>query len=249
MVAIASVLTPLVYFGIVLAVTWVAAHVGSSLMGRQMSRSTPAVAVLARRAVWLLVWSVGVIFGLQVLGLDAIVLLVFVAIFGAGVIVSLRNPIENMGSRYFTDVYVPFRVGDSISVKGFSGKVIEMNTISTVVLDDQNHLVSIPNTTFMHEIAVNVTPRAWKELVVPVVVGNDIDLAEFESEVMKSLGKLQAHFDKRFPPVFTLKSKGAQSTELTLLLYIQSPEERDVMLAEVNKRITATIDSIRKTKK
>lgn len=249
MVDIVSYLTLLIYFGAVLVVTWVAAHLGSSLIGRQMSQSTPAVVVQARRAVWLLIWSVGVIFGLEVLGLNAEVLLVFVALLGAGVIVSLRNPIENMGSRYFTDVYVPFRVGDSVSVKGFTGKVIEMNSISTVILDDQNHLVSIPNTTFMHEVVVNVTPRAWKELVVPVVVGSDVDLAEFESEVMKSLGKLQVHLDKRFPPMFTVKTRGAQSTELTLLLYIQSPEERDVMLAEVNKRITATVESIRKTKR
>lgn len=249
MVDILTLLTTLVYFAIVILITWAVAHFTSTLTGRMMARSTPAVAVQARRVAWLVVWPIGIIFGLGVLGLNAEILLVFVALLGAGAIVSLRKPLENMGSRYFTDVYVPFRVGDSISIHGHTGKVIEMNSISTVVLDDQNHLVSIPNTTFMEDVVVNVTPRAWKELVVPVVVGNDIDMATFESEVMKSLGKLQLHLDKRFPPVLTTKSKGAQSTELTLLLYIQSPEERDTMLAEVNKRITETVASIKKAKK
>lgn len=246
---ILAVLTPPIYFAVVILLTWLVARFASSLVGRVMNRSTPAVAIQARRAVWLLVWAIGLILGTEVLGLNAEILLVFVALLGIGVIVTLRKPLENIGARYFTDVYVPFRVGDSISFQGHTGKVIEMNSISTVILDEQNRLVSVPNSLFMGEVVANVTPQAWKELVVPVVIGNDIDLATFESEVIRSLGKLQLHLDKRFPPVLTTKSKSSQSTELTLLLYIQSPEERDTMLTEVNKRITDTIESIRRSKK
>jgi small-conductance mechanosensitive channel len=245
---ILGVLTPLIYFAVVILLTWLVARFASGLIGRIMSRSTPAVALQAQRAIWVLVWAVGLILAIEMLGLYAEILLVFVALLGIGVIVTLRKPLENMGARYFTDVYVPFRVGDSISIQGHTGKVIEMNAISTVILDEKNHLVSIPNTSFMEEVAVNVTPQAWKELVVPIVIGNDIDLATFESEVLRSLGKLQLHLDKRFPPVLTTKSRSAQSAELTLRLYIKSPEERDTMLTEVNKRITEVIESIRKSK-
>ncbi|MDG7009870.1 MAG: mechanosensitive ion channel [Nitrososphaerota archaeon] len=248
MVNVVALLTPELYFVAIILATWIVARVMTSITGRVMSSSTPAVTVQTRRAVKLLVWSVGAILGLGVLGFNTEILTVIVALLGAGVIMTFRKPLENMGSKYFTDVYVPFRLGDSVSVGGHTGKVIEMNSISVVILDAENRLVSVPNTVFMEREVVNVTPRAWKELVIPVTVGNEVDLATFESEVMKSLDKLWLHLDKRFPPVLTTKSKGAQSTELTVLVYIQSPEERDMMLAEVNKRITETINSIRKAK-
>jgi len=93
---------------------------------------------------------------------------------------------------------------------------------------------------------VNTTPQAWRKVDIPIVIGNDVDFPVFESEVLKSVSKLRLHLDKRFPPVIT-RYQGAQSTELTLALTILRPEDRDTMVAEVNKRITAIIDAMGKS--
>jgi hypothetical protein len=86
-------------------------------------------------------------------------------------------------------------------------------------------------------------------VIIPITIGSDIDLAEFESDVLKSVSKLKLHLDKRFPPVLTTKTRSPQSTELTLTVMLRRPEQRDAIVAEVNNRVTEIIESIKRTKK
>ena len=244
-----QLLTPLVYFLIIIPVTWLVARLASIVIGRVMRQSMPLVAVEAQRLAWLLVWLIGSIIAVEQLGIPSEILLLMVGLFGAGVIVAIREPLENIGARYFTDVYLTFKVGDSISVQDHSGKVIEVNSISTILLADNNQLVSIPNSAFMRQVVVNTTPQAWKEVIIPITVGNDVDLAAFESALLKSCGKLKLHFDRRYPPVLTTKSRNPQSTELTLTAMIRRPEERDEIAIELKRRITETMETMRRTKK
>ena len=239
-------LLPLVYFIVVILVTWVAARFVSGLLGRLTNQTIPMVASQVKQIGWILIWLVGLILAIGVLGVNSEILLLITGLFGIGVIVTLRDPLENIGSKYFSDVYIPFNVGDTIFIQSHLGKVVEINPISTVILDKDYNLVSIPNTILMNEVVVNTTPQAWRKVNIPIVIGNDVDFPVFESEVLKSVSKLRLHLDKRFPPVIT-RSQEAQSTELTLALTILRPEDRDTMVAEVNKRITAIIDAMGKS--
>jgi small conductance mechanosensitive channel len=156
----------------------------------------------------------------------------------------LREPLSNYGAKYFTDIYTPFKVGDSIQVHGVSGRVIQINPMTTVLLSETNQLISVPNTSMMREVVVNTTPMAWKEVTIPVSVGNQIDLAAFESELLKSLSKLRLRLDPRFPPVLTTRGRTAQATDLTLTLMLRRPEDRDPITVEANKRLGEVLDGL-----
>ena len=101
--------------------TWLVARVTSSLVGRAMSERTPLLAAQARRVCWFVVWAIGGILAIEQLGIQSNILLIVVALLGAGLVVAFRVPLENLGAKYFSDVYVPFKVGDSIEVNGRSG--------------------------------------------------------------------------------------------------------------------------------
>jgi small conductance mechanosensitive channel len=224
--------------------TWVVALIARMLIGQLMSRSMPLVVAQARRAVFIVVWVIGAIIAAQLLGVPSDTLLLFVALFGIGAIVALRGPLENLAARYFSDVYVPFKIGDSIAVQGRAGRVIEVNPMATVLLAEDDSLVSIPNAAFLKETVVNTTPHAWKEVAIPMVVGGEMDLPAFESAVLKSCNKLRLHLDERFPPILTVKSRTAQSTELLLTVMIRDPGERDAIVTEINKRITEMLGRV-----
>jgi small-conductance mechanosensitive channel len=115
--------------------------------------------------------------------------------------------------------------------------VIEINAMATVLLTEQDELVSVPNTTFVREPIVNTSPQAWKELTVPITVRSTVDLPAFESALLKSLAKLRSRLDPRFPPVLATKARSTQSTDLTLTLMIRRAEDRDAILGEASKRI------------
>jgi small conductance mechanosensitive channel len=242
-------LIPLVYFLAILAGTWVVARIASAITGSLMRQSVPLLVAQAKRVVWFVVWFVGIVLAIEQLGIRSDVLLVVVALLGVSVLIALRVPLENIGAKYFTDVYVPFKVGDSITVLDHSGKVVEVNSITTILLTDDDRLVSVPNSAMISQVLLNSTPQAWKEVTIPIVIGSGIDLAAFESNVLKNFNKLRLHLDKRFPPVLTIKSRTPQSTELALTIMILRPEQRDTIVTEVNKRISEVIKSMQQQKK
>lgn len=228
---------PYLYVVVILALTWLVAWIASLAITGLMGQAAPQVAAGARRLGVVIIWIVGVLLAVQEAGLSIDILLVVVVLFGFAAIIALRQPLENYGAKYFSDVYSPFKVGDSIQVGSYAGKVIEINAMSTVLLSEDDRLVALPNSFFMKEPLINSSPQAWKELTIPISVAANVDIAPLESEILKSLSKLRLRLDKRFPPVLATKARTAQSTDLVLTVMIRRPEERDSVLVEVNKRI------------
>ncbi len=235
-------LYPIVSFAAIVLVTWIIARSLSAIIGRLFSRVAPLLAIHAKRIAWVSIWSIGIIFALEQLGLRIDLLLLIVGLLGAAAIVANVDTLRNLSSKYFSDAYVPFKVGDLIKVCGQSGKVIEINPMSTILLTENEELVSIPNSIFLREIVVNATPHVWKEVAIPIVIDSRIDLAEFESEVIKSCNKLRLHLDERFPPIITVKSREPKSTSLVLTLMIKDPDRKEGIISEVNLRVAEIIE-------
>jgi small conductance mechanosensitive channel len=248
MVALAVVWSAFVpYVGVVIIVllTLFFAWLVSWLVGRLMRQSPPQVASAARRLGVIVIGLIGGTLALQALGVNPAILLLVIGFLAVTVLIALREPLDNFGSKYFSDIYTPFRVGDTIKVLGYSGKVIEINAMTTILLSDEEQLISVPNVAMVRDVVVNMSPQAWKEVVIPISLGSNVDLAVFESELRKSLSKLRTRLDRRFPPVLTTKARTPQSTELTLIVMLRRPEDRDAVTVEVNKRLTEVLEQVR----
>lgn len=246
---IVGLLTPYAPAGVIALVTLLLAWLVNLLLGRLLRSSVPRAAATARHLGVGVVGLIGGTLVLQALGINTDVLLVIIAIVGATVVVALREPLGNYGAKYFGDIYTPFKVGDTIRVLGYAGKVIEINPMTTVLLTDDDLLVSVPNVALIRDVLVNTSPQAWKEVVIPVTLPASVDLPAFESGLLKSLAKLRARLDRRFPPVVTTRARTPQATDLTVTLMLQRPEDRDVLAAEANKRIAETLERIRGTRR
>ncbi|MEM4311552.1 MAG: mechanosensitive ion channel [Nitrososphaerales archaeon] len=233
----------------ILILTWIVAYSLRTFLRRLLKRTVPLVATHVSRIVWMFVWLTGIILILQQLGLRIDLLLLLVALFGGALVLANKDILQNLASKYFSDVYVPFKIGDTIKVREYTGKVIEINPMSTILLTEKEELISIPNTNFLREIVVNTTPKAWKEVIVPIIIDSEIDLAEFEREVIKSCNKFKLHLDERFPPILTVKSRGERSIELTLTLIIKEYGKKDMIISEVNSNIVEIIEKMKKKKK
>lgn len=245
MVDLTPYLVPLIYFGVILGVTWLFSYFASLTIWGLMRQSNPQVTAAAQRLGFVIVWLVGIVIAVQELGVSVDVLLLVVALLGVAAVIALRQPLENFGAKYFADIYSPFKIGDTIRVGEKSGKVIEVNAMSTVILSEDDHLIGLPNTLFLREPVVNLTPLAWKELIVPITLPGSIDLPTFESDMMKVLSKLRVRLDRRYPPVFTLKSRTTQSADLILTVMVRRPEDRDPVMVEVNLRLTEAMEKAR----
>jgi len=230
---------------VILVATWLFSYVVSLAVAGLMRRSNPQVTAAAQRLVVVIVWLVGIVFAIQELGVGVDALLLVLGLLGVAAIVALRQPLENFGAKYFADLYTPFKIGDTIRVGDQAGKVIEINAMSTILLSEDDHLIALPNSVFLRSSVVNLTPQAWKELIVPISLPGSVDLPAFESEMLKALSRLRLRLDRRYPPVFTLKSRTAQSTDLLLTVMIRRPEDRDSVLSEVNARLSEVMEKSR----
>ena len=236
-----NILVGYVPAAVILGLTVLVAWLGQGLVGRLLSRTSPRIAGVGRRLVVGVIGLIGGTLTLQAIGVNPEVVLVVVVLLGAAVVVGLREPLGNYGAKFFSDVYTPFKVGDTIQVLGHTGKVIEINAMTTVLLADRDRLVSVPNQAMIREVVVNTTPHAWKAVTIPITIGSQLDMPTFESDLRKSLSKLQNRLDARFPPVVATQSQTPQTTDLTLTLMVRRPEDRDPITLEVNQRVAEVL--------
>lgn len=237
---------PFVYAGVTLLVTWVVAKAADLLFRRTLGRSMPQVAASGRRLAVIIIWVAGGVVAVQQLGVATEIVLLLIAIAGAAAVVAFRGALENVGAKYFSDVFIPYRIGDSVKLGEYSGTVLEINPMSTVLLSDQDQLVSVPNSRFVREVVVNTTPQAWKEVVIPISLDNEADLPLFESELRKGLTKLRTRLDPRFSPLLIRATESARYREVTLTLMVREPQDRDAVTSEANRRIALVLESIRR---
>ncbi|MEM1981316.1 MAG: mechanosensitive ion channel, partial [Candidatus Hadarchaeales archaeon] len=99
-----------------------------------MKEWVPSLRTSLQKLASVTVWGIGLILAIGVLGLNTNLLLLLVGLLGLGMLLAMREVLENVGAKYFTDIYVPFKVGDIIRVGEYSGKVIEINPVATVLL-------------------------------------------------------------------------------------------------------------------
>jgi small conductance mechanosensitive channel len=231
---------------IILIATWLVARFAATFLGRVLRFGPPLVAAHVRRLTVTFIWLIGILFALEQIGLRIEILLLLIGLIGVVLAIANRETLENVASKYFSDFYIPFKVGDSITIRGYSGKVIEINPISTVLITENEDLISVPNSLFIREVVVNSTPKAWKEIVIPIVIGNDIPLAGFESEILKSCNKIRHHLDERFPPIMTVKTRGERETELTLTLMVKEPETKDMIVSTIHSKVAEIQDQMKK---
>jgi small conductance mechanosensitive channel len=236
-----STYLPLIYFAVILVLTWAVGRLAGLLASRVISRTMAPVAAAGGRLTTVIVWLIGVTFAFQELGVSTDILLLVILILGIAAIVALREPLQNIGAKYFSDIYTPFKLGDTVKVGAYTGKVIEINPVTTVLITESDTLVSVPNALFVRDVVTNLSPQAWREVIVPFSVGGSVDLARLESDLRKSLGKLRLRLDSRFPPVLTTRARTTTSTDLSLTVMIRQPEDRDAITAEVGKRISEVV--------
>jgi small-conductance mechanosensitive channel len=242
-------LYPLFYFIAIVMVTWLVSRIVDSVVRRALSMLPHLILTRVRKGISVFIWIIGLLTAIEQLGLRAEILVAIMVLLGVAVIIALRDILSNIASKYFSDIYVPYKVGDRISVAGYTGSVVEINPLVTVLLTDEGKTISVPNKFFISNIVINETREAWREIIIPILVEKSLDIAEVESEILKRVNKLRSRLDDRFPPTFITRRSSGDGVELTLVTRIKDPMDKDTIVNEINKRISEAIEDVRRRSK
>jgi len=229
---------PAIKFVVIILITWLVAWLFNLVFVGWYKIGMSLIRLHVQRVATIVIWTVGLILAIEQFGLDINLLLLLIGILGVGAILAARDVLQNLAAKYFSDVYIPFKMGDTIRIREHSGKVIEINPVATVLLTEKDELISIPNSLFIKEATVNITPQAWKEIIIPIAFSGHAEVPEFETRVIRAINKFKLHMDERFPPVMTVKKREQNYFEAVLTLMIKDPSRKDEITSKINNIIT-----------
>lgn len=227
-------------FIIVIISTGIIANISKPLISKAMRSSSPYLVAHIKQYIFILIWVTGIILGVRLLGISTDILMLLIGLAGAGFLISALYVLQNIVSHSFLNLHMQYRVGDTLSIKNFTGKVIEITDINTILLDKEGKLIAIPNVLFLNEIwAKHKSVTAGYEITIPVTVSKEIDVVNFEKELLNSIRELQTYLKKE-AGIVTSKTD-EKTIELSLILNLKDPEKKSVVTAETGEIVQKLI--------
>jgi len=147
-------------------------------------------------------WGLGVILALSVLGVSTTSLTVVFGALGIGLGFGLQAIFNNFISGIILLFERPIQVGDAVEVQGIWGTVKKINVRATVVQTFDNASLIIPNSEFISSQVTNWSfkePSLRRKVSVGVAYGSDIELVR--KTLLEIAGQVQNIHKKPKPEV------------------------------------------------
>jgi small conductance mechanosensitive channel len=167
----------------VLVLTYVVARILSHRMQRTLLRTGfhANVSILLSRALWIALWSVGIIWILYLFGVGLTPLAAFIGVVGLAASLSLQTLLQNLVAGVYLLAERPFRLGDTIAVVGPAGvnhvgtvEDVQMRTTHLRGLNDE--LILVPNASIFSGVVTNRTVVGGQAATISLTFPRDTDL-------------------------------------------------------------------------
>jgi small conductance mechanosensitive channel len=214
-------------------------------MKRGLKRSKLRISSLASdffiKTTGRLIMLLGLIIAIGQLGVEVGPLLAGLGIAGFVIGFALQDTLSNFASGMMILVYRPFDVGDVIEAGGVTGKVDQMNLVSTMILTFDNQLLIVPNKQVWGGIIRNVTHQDKRRVDMTFGIGYSDDIPKAEqvlTEIITSHEKVL----KDPEPVVRLNTLGESSVDFVVRPWSKTDDYWDVywdVTREVKERFDA----------
>ncbi|MBP6057602.1 MAG: mechanosensitive ion channel [Nitrosomonas sp.] len=180
----------------------------------------------------------GTLVGLSLLGMRWSQLQWMAAALTVGLGFGLQEIFANFVSGIILLFERPFRVGDVITVGGFSGRVTRIRTRATTVLDFDNKEIVIPNKTFITGQLTNWTlTDTITRVVIKVGVVYGTDANKVRTLLLQAARKDERVLTEPEPSCWFV-AFGANSLDFELRVFVNAVGDRMEVQNAINTRIT-----------
>jgi small-conductance mechanosensitive channel len=224
---------------LVLIVTlWISAAIESRLLREAVQDlSLRKVAGNAIRAVLLFV---GLLLALSAVGLDLTALSVLGGALGVGLGFGLQKLAANYVSGFVILAERSLRIGDTVKIDGFEGKISDIKTRYTVVRSLGGREAIVPNEKLITERVENLStadPKLLLTSAVSVSYKSDVELVR---RILADAALKCPRVLSDPAPVAHLSAFGADALEFTLCFFINDPENGQLNVrGQVNLAVLA----------
>ena len=218
------------------------ARIARAAVRRGLDRSKLDISSLAKqffiKMTSRLVMLLGFVVAIAQLGVEVGPLLAGLGIAGFVIGFALQDTLSNFASGLMILVYRPFDVGDAVEAAGVTGKVDQMNLVSTMILTFDNQLLIVPNKQVWGGIIRNITHQDKRRVDMTFGIGYSDDVPKAE----KVLTEIVTNHDKVLKdpePVVRLNQLGDSSVNFIVRPWSKTDDYWDVywdVTREVKRR-------------
>ena len=167
-----------------LVVSWLLSLIAGTVANRIAGR-TPNVSNMARLFVVSFVrkaiFVIGAIVALAMLEIDIAPLLAALGAIGFIVGFALQGTLSNFASGLMILVYRPFDTGDLVEAGGTTGRIHQMNLVSTTFQTLDNQRIIVPNNAIWGSVIRNITANSTRRIDMMFGIGYSDDIGTAEA--------------------------------------------------------------------
>jgi small conductance mechanosensitive channel len=167
------------------------------------------------------IFLIGILIALAQLGIKIGPVLAGLGIVGFIIGFALQETLSNFAAGMMILIYRPFDVGDAVETGGVSGKVKQMNLVSTTITTFDNQRVIVPNRKIWGDVIRNINAENIRrvDMVFGIGYDDDIDLAD------RILHEIVDHHELALddpPPVIRLHTLGESSVDFIVRPWVKA---------------------------
>jgi MscS family membrane protein len=160
-------------FAIVIDITWMVSRTLDAvveeyvvpLTEKSESDFDDQVLPIMRKGIRAVIWIMGIIIGMDNLGIDITAMIAGLGIGGLALALAAQDMVKNIFGGIMVFLDKPFKIGERIQINGFDGTVEEVGLRSTRVRTLEGRLLIINNSTFSENTVVNVSSEHTRKIV------------------------------------------------------------------------------------
>jgi small-conductance mechanosensitive channel len=222
---------------VLIVALWVSSAIESRLL-KSATGSDLSLRKVISNSVRALLMFVGVLLALTSVGIDLTALSVLGGAVGVGIGFGLQKLAANYVSGFVILAERSMRIGDSVKVDNFEGRITDIKARYTVIRSPTGRESIVPNELLITQRVENLSltdPKVWQSTVVSVAYDSPVDQV---MALLKQACTQQSRVLTDPAPSVALSAFGADGLEFTVIYWIDDPENGQLNLkSDINRAI------------
>lgn len=198
---------------------WIAKGISSRVALIVKKHMSKHESVICQRLIFYGLMLIFLIAALQQLGFKLGVLLGAAGVFTVGVGFAAQTSLANLISGLFLLMERPFKIGDTITAKGYTGVVDSIDLLSTRLCTSDGTLVRIPNENIMQAEIINLSYFPKRRIDIPMSVDYKTDIDKAKAVLFK-LVKDEPLALPEPPPQLVISTFGSSAINLIFEVWV-----------------------------
>ncbi|WP_050780061.1 mechanosensitive ion channel family protein [Crocosphaera chwakensis] len=208
---------------IVVGLTWGAATIVRyvAFTWAQQTEGDSSSEILIGRLSYGLVWVIGSVIALGVLGIDFAALLGALGLTSVAIGFSLKDVLSNYISGVILLAARPFRINDQVVIDVYEGTITQIQLRATTLKTYDGRLVYIPNQEVFQASIINNTASPRRRSSVIVGIDYDADIKEAQQVIYQAVNSIET-VEKNPVPEILVQELAASTVNLEVRFWVDS---------------------------